>query len=88
MLRHGNTSNAAIRLVFTSDGSRSRREPYALVKTTQHKQKQKKKEMFPFSSASASVASENQPLSCLLYVPCIDFAVLQSYLCLGKALTN
>ena len=51
----------ASRPVFTSDGSRSRsrREPYALVKTARHKQKQK--EMFPFSSASASVASENQP---------------------------
>ena len=49
-----------LRLVFTSDGSRSRREPYALVKTAWHKQKQKKKETFPFSSAS--VARENQPL--------------------------
>ena len=45
---------------FTSDGSRSRREPYALVKTARHKQKKKKKkkkkkkETFPFSSASAS----------------------------------
>ena len=36
-----------LRLVFTSDGSRSRREPYALVKTAQRKQK-KKKETFPF----------------------------------------
>ena len=49
-----------LRLNFTSDGSRSRREPYALVKTARHKQK--KKETLPFSSASASVASENQPL--------------------------
>ena len=53
-----------LRLVFTSDGSRrrSRREPYALVKTARHKQKQK--ETFPFSSASASasVASEKQSL--------------------------
>ena len=40
----------ALRLVFTSDGSRSRREPYALVKTARNKQKQKKKETFPFSS--------------------------------------
>ena len=39
-----------LRLVFTSDGSRtrSRREPYALVKTARHKQRQKKKKRFLF----------------------------------------
>ena len=74
---------ALSRLVFTSDGSRSRREPYALVKTARHKQKQKQKqkqkETFPFSSAfafasasasaSASVASENQPSVLMLCTP-------------------
>ena len=63
-------STQALRLVFTSDGSRSRsrsrREPYALVKTARHKQK--KKETFPFSSASASVASENQHLLSYMYL--------------------
>ena len=58
-----------LRLVFTCDRSRSRREPYALVKTARQKQKQKqkRKETFPFSSASASDsgASENQPLEIL-----------------------
>ena len=60
-----------LRLVFTCDRSRSRREPYALVKTARQKQKQKqkRKETFPFSSASASAsdsgASENQPLEIL-----------------------
>ena len=61
-LNSGHSCILHLRLVFTSDGSRSRREPYTLMKTA--RQKQKKKETFPFSSAyaSASIATENQPL--------------------------